>query len=139
MNTDWRGRMSHPIFDSTTDALATSLRMRDIRHKVTSSNIANAETPGYKAKVVDFEDTLQRALDLEASREKGVPGPSIQNVQADVYDNPEINVANDNNTVDLEREMANLQENTILYKAALQMINKKLGTLKYAASDGGGR
>lgn len=129
--------MSHPIFDSTTDALATSLRMRDIRHKVTSSNIANAETPGYKAKVVDFENALQRALDLSASKELSVHGNDIQRLQADVYDNPEINVANDNNTVDLEREMANLQENTILYKAALQMINKKLGTLKYAASDGG--
>lgn len=129
--------MSHPIFDSTSDALAASLRMRDIRHKVTSSNIANAETPGYKAKVVDFENALQRALDLSASKELSVGGNDIQRLQADVYDNPEINVANDNNTVDLEREMANLQENTILYKAALQMINKKLGTLKYAASDGG--
>ena len=129
--------MSHPIFDSTSDALAASLRMRDIRHKVTSSNIANAETPGYKAKVVDFENALQRALDLSASKEHIVGGNDIQRLQADVYDNPEINLANDNNTVDLEREMANLQENTILYKAALQMINKKLGTLKYAASDGG--
>ena len=129
--------MSHPIFDVTTDALATSLRMRDIRHKVTSSNIANAETPGYKAKVVEFEGALQRAIDLSASKENGVGGNSVQTLKGDIYDNPEINTANDNNTVDLEREMANLQENTILYKAALQMINKKLGTLKYAASDGG--
>lgn len=129
--------MSHPVFDTTTDTLAASLRFRNLRNNVTASNIANAETPGYKAKVVDFENALQRAIDLSSSKDPSAPGPSINNLRADVYDNPEINVANDNNTVDLEKEMANMQENTILYKAALQMINKKLGSLKYAATDGG--
>ena len=38
------------LFDKTTSALQTSLNMRQLRHNLTSSNIANAETPGYKAK-----------------------------------------------------------------------------------------
>jgi flagellar basal-body rod protein FlgB len=63
------------------------------------------------------------------------PG-AISRAKADVYDNPEVNVSNDQNTVDLEREMATLQENSILYKAALQMINKKLGALRYAITEG---
>ena len=50
-----------------------------------------------------------------------------------------MNVTNDGNTVDLEKEMAALQENTILYKAALQLMNKKLGAMKYAVTEGGGR
>ncbi|NJM10156.1 MAG: flagellar basal body rod protein FlgB, partial [Bdellovibrionaceae bacterium] len=62
---------------------------------------------------------------------------AISRAKADVYDNPEGNVTNDQNSVDLEREMATLQENSILYKAALQLINKKLGSLRYAATDGG--
>ena len=37
------------LFDKTTDALATSLAMRQIRHNVTAANIANAETPNYHA------------------------------------------------------------------------------------------
>jgi flagellar basal-body rod protein FlgB len=57
-------------------------------------------------------------------------------VRADVYDNPDINLSNDGNTVDLEKEMANLQENTILYRAALQLINKKLGALRYVSTEG---
>jgi flagellar basal-body rod protein FlgB len=61
---------------------------------------------------------------------------AISRAKADVYDNPEGNMTNDGNTVDLEREMAQLQENSILYKAALQLINKKLGTLAYAATEG---
>lgn len=133
------------IFDKTTDGLAASLAFRSLRHNVTSSNIANAETPGYKAKKVDFEDALARAIDLEGlNKEMTTSGDhfamstgAISRSRADVYDNPEGSVNNDQNSVDLEREMANLQENSILYKAALQLINKKLGALKYAATDGG--
>lgn len=133
------------IFDRTTDALASSMSLRSLRHNVVSSNIANAETPGYKAKVADFEDALQRAIDVESASTSQVASPdhfaigpgAISRSRADVYDNPEVNVTNDGNTVDLEKEMATLQENSILYKAAMQLINKKLGALKYAATDGG--
>lgn len=132
------------IFDRTTDALAASLAFRSLRQNVGTSNIANAETPGYHAKKVDFEDALQRALDLESasvstsSRDHFAIGPgSIGRAKADVYDNPEAAVTNDQNTVDLEKEMAQLQENSILYKAALQLINKKLGAIRYAATEGG--
>ena len=134
-----------PIFDKTTDALAASLNFRQIRQNVVSSNIANAETPGYKAKVMDFEDALARAIDLEGINKEVASDPehfamgtgSIERARADIYDNPEGNVANDQNTVDLEREMATLQENSILYKAALQLMNKKLGAMRYAVTDGG--
>ena len=69
-----------------------------------------------------------------------VNGSSIQNVEAEVYDNPDIALNNDGNTVDLEREMAELVDNQIAYKAAIQLINKKLGGLAYAITEGqGGR
>ena len=67
-----------------------------------------------------------------------VNGNSMDNLRADVYENPDITVTNDGNTVDLEREMAELADNTILYRAALQLINKKLANLAYAATEGGG-
>lgn len=134
-----------PIFDRTTDALAASLNFRSLRQNVTASNLANAETPGYKAKVVEFEDALVRAIDLEglnaANSMQGdhlaIGTGAISRARAGVYDNPDVSVTNDQNTVDLEKEMAILQENSILYKAALQLINKKLGALKYAVTDGG--
>ncbi len=132
------------IFDKTTDALATSLNMRLLKQNVTASNIANAETPGYHAKKMDFEEALGRALDIDGlkgmSTSHGehypVGGGSITKVKADIYENPEGKISNDGNTVDLEKEMASLAENAIQYKAALQLINKKLGALKYAASEG---
>ncbi|MCB0365215.1 MAG: flagellar basal body rod protein FlgB [Bdellovibrionaceae bacterium] len=132
------------LFDKTTDALGASINLRLLRQSITSSNIANAETPGYKAKKVDFEEALSRAIDVEGLRQMNsssgehfATGPgSISRVRADVYDNPDINVTNDGNTVDMEKEMATLAENSILYKAALQLINKKMAALKYAATEG---
>lgn len=132
------------LFDKTTSALSTSLNMRQLRHNVTTSNIANAETPGYHAKKVDFEDALARALDTEGVNSLQTSSPehfqigtsSPAKVRADVYENPDVEVNNDGNTVDLEKEMSALAENAIMYKSALQLINKKMAALKYAIGDG---
>ena len=132
------------LFDKTTRALGASANLRQTRHNVISSNVANAETPGYQAKKVDFEEALSRALTLEEvappgqSPEHFMAGPgSLARVKADIYENPDITVSNDGNTVNLEREMSSLAENSIMYKAAIQLINKKMASLRYAVTDGG--
>ena len=131
------------LFDNTTNALQTSIGMRQVRQNITSSNIANAETPGYHAKKVDFEEALARAIDLDGLRGMSTSSPEhfsvggkTAKVRPDIYENPEGAVNNDGNTVDLEKEMSALSENAIMYKAALQLINKKMAALKYAASEG---
>ena len=132
------------LFDKTTNALASSMRMRQLRNNITSSNIANAETPGYHAKKMDFEEALSRSLDMDGanalSTSSGdhfaVGGVSVAKTRPDIYENPEGAVNNDGNTVDLEKEMSALSENAIMYKTALQLINKKMAALKYAAGDG---
>ena len=131
------------LFDNTTNALSTSLNMRLIKHNITASNIANAETPGYHAKKIDFEEALARALDIDGLRsmstsrgEHFAVGGKTASVRPDIYDNPEGAINNDGNTVDLEKEMSNLAENTIMYKAAMQLINKKMAALKYAIGEG---
>lgn len=132
------------LFDKTTRALGKSLDMRLLRQNLINANISNAETPGYAAKKLDFEDSLARALELEESvvgpnaLNSGAGGGSlVDRVRADIYDNPDINHSNDKNTVDLEKEMVGLAENTVMYKAAVEMIKKKLGTMKYAVTEGG--
>ncbi|MGZ3689969.1 MAG: flagellar basal body rod protein FlgB [Pseudobdellovibrio sp.] len=129
------------LFDKTTDALATSLAMRQVRHNVTSANIANAETPGYHAKKVDFEDALAQALDMDGTNSLSTTSGDhfavggTAPVEPGIYENPDIAVNNDGNTVDLEKEMSALAENSILYKSALQLINKKMAAMKYAISE----
>lgn len=134
------------MFDKTIQGLQTSINMRELKQGVIQSNIANAETPGYHAKKVDFEDALARALDLDGTKTLETSSPehfaaggglSVTKVAPDVYENPEGAVNNDGNTVDLGREIADLNANSIMHKAAIQLINKKLAALKYAVSDGG--
>lgn len=135
------------LFDKTTNSLGAAINFRQLKQEVGSSNIANAETPGYKAKKMDFEQALSRAVDINGLGKMSVDhedhyavnGNSIANVTADVYENPDVTVTNDGNTVDLEREMAEMAENTIMYRAAIQLINKKLAGLAYAATEGGSR
>jgi flagellar basal-body rod protein FlgB len=136
------------LFDKTTRSLAAAANMRQLKENIISANIANAETPGYTAKKVDFEESLSRALDLDGmNAQSGTTEPgqiplgrgALEKVRADVYDNPDGEINNDGNTVDLEKEMSSLAENSIMYKAAIQLMNKKLAALKYAADNGGGR
>ncbi|MBY0314236.1 MAG: flagellar basal body rod protein FlgB [Bdellovibrionales bacterium] len=133
------------IFDKTLRALATSARMRQVKQNVVSANIANAETPGYKAKKIDFEEALAHAIRTDGNHVVEATNPdhfpvsprALDSMQAEIYDNPEVEVSNDGNTVDLQREMSDMVENNIAYRAATQLINKKLAALKYAANDGG--
>ncbi len=130
------------MFDKTTSALATALNMRLLKHNIVSSNIANAETPNYHAKKIDFEEALARAVDIDGLRgmstshgEHFSVGGGKTKVTPDIYDNPEGAINNDGNTVDLEREMSTLAANTIMYRAALQLINKKMAALRYAITE----
>ena len=133
------------LFDKTMAALNTSLDMREIRNNITAANIANAETPGYKAKKMDFENALADALNLDGnnrmitdSQRQYVSGASpIGEIQPQIYDNPVGPTNNDGNTVDMEHEMATLAQNTVLYKAAIELINKKLAAMRYVVTEGG--
>lgn len=136
--------MSNTLFDKTTGALERGLDFMELRQNVTAANIANAETPDYKAKKVDFEDELSKALQRDGTRNLAAGDarhfPNVQTaldqVDADVYDNPDIPVTNDKNTVDLEKEISTMNENSIRYRAATQLIGKKLGALKYVINGG---
>jgi flagellar basal body rod protein FlgB len=61
----------------------------------------------------------------------------MERIRGEIYDNPDIPVDNDKNTVDLEKEMSSLNENSILYKTAIELFRKKIGALRYAVTEGG--
>jgi len=127
------------INDKTLKALASAVKFREMRQEVISSNIANAETPGFKAKRLDFEEALARALDVDGQLTMKINDPKhfdvgnggFNNLKPEVYEDPNGVVSESGNTVDIQDEMAREAENKLMYDALIQMINKKLGMKKY--------
>lgn len=135
--------MSDKIIGKTFDALSRSLDLRSMKHNLISGNIANAETPGYKAKRIDFEDTLARALSLteapmsRTNSKHMRAGGEVGEVTPEIYNNPNNVVREDGNTVDRDAEMVALAENQMLYNSSIESLRRKIALLKYAISDGG--
>lgn len=128
------------VNDKTLKALTTALNFRDMKNNLIASNVANANTPGFKAKKIDFEAALARALDVDGQmqmnatdeRHFNVGGGGFNNLEPEIYDNPNGVVSPDGNTVDVEAEMAQMAENKLMFDALVQLINKKMGIMKYA-------
>jgi flagellar basal-body rod protein FlgB len=128
------------VNDKTLKALTTALNFREMRQELISSNVANANTPGFKAKKMDFEAALARALDVDGQmqmngsdgRHHNVGNGGFNNLEPEIYDDPNGVVSENGNTVDVEAEMAKMAENKLMYDALVQLINKKMGMMKYA-------
>jgi flagellar basal-body rod protein FlgB len=130
------------VNDKTLKALTTALNFREMRQELISSNVANANTPGFKAKKLDFEEALARALDVDGqmqmnvadAKHHNVGNGGFNNLEPEIYDDPNGVVSESGNTVDVEAEMAKMAENKLMYDALVQLINKKMGLMKYALS-----
>jgi len=133
------------IFDRHIDLVHKSLDFRTRRNGILSTNIANMETPGYKAKDLVFENALGKAMKAD------IPGPLNTThsahrdgrniVPLDLVQPNVIRTSNpvgslDGNSVDLEREMVKLGENQVVYQALTQMISHKFTTLRLSIREG---
>jgi flagellar basal-body rod protein FlgB len=131
-------------FDSTIGALNTALNLRLANQNVIASNIANADTPGYKAKVMEFEQAFRSALQAgeptaaHATDPRHIVERDTDPVHPVIYDDPRGVEGLDGNTVNRAKEMAKMAENQLQYDAATEMVKRKLAMLKYAISEGGG-
>jgi len=107
------------------------LNMRAERAKVLTSNIANVDTPGYKAKDIDFSATLQnieRQLD-QAMGNDPMPRASID--QAVKYRIPMQN-SQDGNTSELGVEQAKFNQNAMDFETSVQFMNMKISGIRKA-------
>ncbi len=132
------------LIDPTMQALSQNLNLRLQNQNVISANIANADTPGFKAKAMSFENAMRDALDisdnlkLEVTDGAHIGSHGPESVQGDVYNDPNGVESLDGNTVDRASEMAKMKENQILYNASIETLRKKLGMLEYGITEGGG-
>lgn len=136
------------LFSSTIDLLAKNLDLRAKNQTYIAANVANAETPNFRAKTFSFEDQLKDALkSKDAGIMSAVPtnprhiplkgtARKFDDVEGSLDEGSEVGLGRDGNGVDLEREMARMAENQILYNASVQILNKKFEGLKYAIKGG---
>jgi flagellar basal-body rod protein FlgB len=126
------------LFSETISFLERSLNLRSKRHRVLSANIANIDTPNYKAFDLVLEDEISRttkgSANVQLERTHGGHLP-VKNMPQDRVtlkqtDAPEFSLRGDGNTVDLDKSMGDLAENTLLFKTAAQIISKKFQGLK---------
>jgi flagellar basal-body rod protein FlgB len=128
--------------DKTPLVLKKALDSQSERHLLIASNISNIDTPGYKAKDLDFKGALRAALgagDGLALRttHSGHIGPNkanIKGLRAEPFIEPDAAKSNGNN-VNIDKEMMKLAENQITYNATVQMMAKRHSTIMSAITE----
>jgi flagellar basal-body rod protein FlgB len=130
----------------TFQLLQNALMAANMRQQVYASNIANAQTPGYKRQDVQFESMLENAMSAPVAYpgERTIPIPSqnetsmqtVGQVQPVVVTDNQTAVGNDGNNVDVDSEMANLAENQIRYNTLVQDVQERLARMKTAITGG---
>ena len=114
--------------------LDKSLGLRSRRQEVIAGNLANLDTPDYSRKELDFEATLAGYLQTRGAGRLAQTDPRHLGSAAALGQT----VSDTDEDVDIDREMVRLTQNTLQYQATVQMLIRKLDSLK-TALDGGGR
>jgi flagellar basal-body rod protein FlgB len=112
----------------------TALQLREARQGLIASNIANADTPNYQARDIDFASALQGALgnpsgslQLAVSAPQHLDGNSGESVLgAPVLYRTVLQPSADGNTVNMDAERAQFAENTVRYEASLKFIGQQI-------------
>jgi flagellar basal-body rod protein FlgB len=134
------------LFSFTNQLLELSMRVRGARHEVLSANIANADTPGFRPKDLDFDSVMRTAVELDdrpVSRERQMDemlsGPL--GFEAAVHEPSNGDQRHgeerfDGNRVSLDRQIALVNENALSYEASLTLFSRTMAKLRYVISDG---
>lgn len=136
--------MTSSIFDKHFNLLEQSANLRSRKNSMIASNIANRETPGFRAQDLVFEKDLMKALHSDKPGTLRTSDPrhfdGIKREPLELVKGQQINSHNpdprmDGNTVNLDKEMAKLAENQLMFKATTRAINWKLTLLKSAIAE----
>lgn len=136
------GTMIEKLFtNSAQPTIRHSLDVMSERHVMISSNIANQNTPGYKAVGMDFKREMEKAITKEGSLQMTTTD-KLHLVGSDTLSNNVQYLQKsepsrlDGNNVNVDKEMADLAENQLLYDALVQSLITLQGILSYAVNEG---
>ena len=110
------------VIDSLGDNIERYMDLVSMRQKLVASNIANADTPGYKTQDLDFQTAFKSVLDGGTPEPVAVSG---------------LTTKNDGNNVDLDRESRLLAENALRFSIASNLMKGQITQVKEAIKEGG--
>lgn len=116
-----------------------ALLLRSQRAEVLANNLTNADTPGFKARDIDFHamlkgemSTQQQGMSMQTTNDKHLTGTSMSTGPANLmYRNP-LMPSVDGNTVDANVEQAEFMENSLGYQTSFSFLNSRFKGLKSA-------
>ncbi|AGQ31768.1 Putative proximal rod protein [Serratia liquefaciens] len=113
-----------------------ALNLRAQRQEILAANIANADTPGYQARDIDFAGQLNKVLEqgrasgsgiaLNMTSSRHIPAQNMQPPQLDLLFRVPDQPSMDGNTVDMDRERTNFADNSLKYQTDLTLINGQI-------------
>ncbi|MCA9515028.1 MAG: flagellar basal body rod protein FlgB [Myxococcales bacterium] len=140
--------------DNINLTLKAALDVRYQRQEVLANNVANADTPGFRPEDLEFDGVLQREIGGPSplghtdgahldetghlgmgARASFVGGADAGVAQQDLRERPDRLDTLDGNGVDMDREMARVADNAMQYKAAMEVMRRRVGILKLAITD----
>lgn len=122
-------------FDRALGIHAQALDIRSSRAEVLANNLANADTPGFKARDIDFKamlnEQMEGVLPMATTNGKHLPhGDSA--MSGDLLYRTPLQPSIDGNTVDTQQETAEFTKNAMDYQASFQFLNSKFKSLSKA-------
>jgi flagellar basal-body rod protein FlgB len=121
--------------DNVLGGHSTALQMRSDRAEVLAGNVANSDTPGFKARDIDFKVEFQKRL---TGADSGLRMTNTRHLGIDertsselLYRIPE-NFKSNGNTVEAEAEQAAFTKNAIQYQASVQFLSSKMRGIRLA-------
>ena len=108
------------MFDALNSNLERYMDLLSARQKLVVSNIANADTPGYRTRDIDFQSEFQSAIDPRQPQPAEVSG---------------LKTKNDGNNVSIDRESRLLAENDLRFSIATNLLRSRLKTLRSAIEE----
>ena len=108
------------MFDALNSNLERYMDLLSARQKLVVSNIANADTPGYRTRDIDFQSEFQSAIDPRQPQPAEVSG---------------LKTKNDGNNVSIDRESRLLAENDLRFSIATNLLRSRLKALRSAIEE----
>lgn len=130
--------------DSTSDLLESLLDVATRRQALVAANVANADTPGYTTRDLDFRRAMEaaderaRSFGFATTSPDHLPAGDGSELQGFEYLPSGLARRNDLNNVSMDREMLSLAWTAGRYSVAVELLRKRLALLRYAISDGRG-